>query len=109
MDIFKAFTLESAHRLPNVPAGEDQFASGVISDTEQLVGGSYRHWVLDWEAQVWRPMPALDEMRTSGDNVWIDGAASVWAGDGLLVVGGAVADSGRYTLLDDAWIWRPRR
>jgi hypothetical protein len=90
--------------LPNAPGGEEDFGSGVLTES----GGYYfghRGWILDTTASTWIEIPTLDR------DELVTGRTVVAAGSDLLVFGGARwKDHGfEATLLADAWIWSPRR
>lgn len=89
--------------LPNPPDGEEDFGSGVLTDS----GGhyfAYRGWILDATTSMWIEIPTLD-----ADEL-VTGRTIVAASADLLVFGGARwKDHGfEATLLADAWIWSPR-
>lgn len=56
--------------------------------------------VLDLAAETWSPLPAPPDAAD-------EGAAAVWAGDGLLVWGGHTWAGSEATLLNTGWWWQP--
>ena len=89
--------------LPDPPDGEEDFASGVLTESLGHYFG-HRGWILDAATDTWIQVPPLanDELVTD--------RTVVSAGADLLVFGGArwKAQSLDATLLNDAWIWSPR-
>lgn len=89
--------------LPDPPDGEEDFASGVLTESLGHYFG-HRGWILDAATDTWIQVPPLanDELVTD--------RTVVSAGADLLVFGGArwKAQSLDATLLNDAWTWSPR-
>ncbi len=89
--------------LPDPPDGEEDFASGVLTESLGHYFG-HRGWILDAATDTWIQVPPLanDELVTD--------RTVVSAGADLLVFGGArwKSQSLDATLLNDAWIWSPR-
>jgi hypothetical protein len=86
--------------LPHPPAGEEEFAAGVVADRQADFFGA-GGWILDAAAEDWIPVPALD-----GGDQQVTGRSVTAAGRDMIVFGGVRWGGGpRGELLDEASTW----